>query len=176
MPARPRKTAPKKVDTPVENQENPGTSETERPSTEDSREPEVSKTAPANEVDETVVNQEHPGTSAVNRDPDPQLVTSESGVVFDISKSPAPEIVSDTDEAEKNRIRQTQAVMDARSNPEEDDDSFILDFLESGLTYAQRVWKKGEYVKVPNDRQKAWMDLSANEQKQRWGHVKFEKR
>lgn len=169
--------APKPVDEPVKNQENPGTSETERPSTEKTNEPEVAKTAPANDVDETVVNQEHPGTSAVDRNPEPQLVTEDSGVTYDISKSPAPEIVSDVDEAEKNRIRQTHAALDARHDPERDDkDSFIIDFLESGLTYAQRVWKKGEYVKVPNDRQKAWMDLSAAQQKERWGHVKFEKR
>jgi len=175
--ARPRKAVPAKVDETVINQENPGTSETARPSTEEKQAPAVAKAAPAMEVDETVVNQEHPGTSAVNRDPDPQLVTSESGVTFDISKSPHPEIVVNTDDAEKNRRRQTSAVLDARSEDKEDNnDFFTLKFLETGLTYAQRVWKKGEETEVPKDRAKAWMDMSDEAQIKRWGKVKFEKR
>jgi hypothetical protein len=165
------------VDEPVANQENPGTSETERPSTEVEQEYYVPEMAPAMEVDETVVNQEHPGTSAVNRDPEPQLVTDEAGVTFDMSKTPVPEIVEDASrEAEKNRIRQSKAVLDAREGREDDKNFFSLEFVESGLTYAQRVWKKGEVVEVPKSRQKAWMDLSASEQEERWGHVKFEKR
>lgn len=176
--ARPRKAAaPKAVDETVENQENPVVNETERPSTETPQTPEVAKMAPAMEVDETVVNQEAPGQEAVNRNPEPELVTDkDTGVTYDTNKSPAPEIVSDVDEAERNRIRQTEAVLDARESREDDEDFFTLEFLEPGLTYHQRVWKKGEVVEVPKDRAKAWMDLSASEQEERWGHVKFEKR
>lgn len=137
------------------------------------------KAAPkAKVVDETVVNQEHPGTSAVNRDPDPQLVTdTNSGVTFDISKSPAPEIVKDdSDEAEKNRLRQTSAALDGRTEKSNNDESFTIAFLETGLTYAQRVWKRGEEVQVPKDRAKLWMEMTPEAQIDRWGKVKFEKR
>lgn len=176
--ARPRKaTAPKPVDETVVNQENPGTSETERPSTETTQEATTPVMAPAIEVDDTVKNQESPGTFAVDRTPEPQLVTDEAGVTFDVSKSPQPQIVEDSSrEAEKNRIRQTEAALDGRKDKDNSEDFFTLEFLETGLTYAQRVWKKGQVVEVPKDRQKAWMDLSDEEQKARWGHVKFEKR
>lgn len=176
--ARPKKvTPPKAVDETVTNQENPGTSETERPSTEVEQPAEVSdKVAPAMEVDETVVNQESPGTSAVNRLPDPQLVTDSAGITYDVNKTPQPELVTEDREAEKNRIRQTESALDARNSREDDDDFLTLEFVESGLTYSQRVWKKGEVVEVPKDRAKPWMDLSAKEQEERWGQVKFEKR
>lgn len=165
------------VDDTVKNQENPGSSEEERPSTNTEQEFFVPKMAPAMEVDETVVNQEAPGTVEVNRNPEPDLYTDEqSGVTYDVSKSPAPEIVSDIDEAERNRVRQTEAVLDARESREDDDDFFTLEFVDNGLTYAQRVWKKGETVEVPKSRAKAWMELSSSEQEERWGNVKFEKR
>lgn len=165
------------VDETVENQENPGSSEKERPSTNVGQEYYVPEMAPANEVDETVVNQEAPGTVEVNRNPEPDLYTDEqTGVTYDVSKSPAPEIVSDLDETEKNRVRQTEAVLDARESREDDEDFFTLEFVESGLTYSQRVWKKGETVDVAKNRAKAWMDLSPSEQEERWGQVKFEKR
>lgn len=131
--------------------------------------------APKKVVDETVVNQENPGTSAVDRNPEPQLVTKDNGVTYDISKS-APEVVVDSREAEKNRIRQTESVLDARTDKEPNKDFFTIEFVESGLTYAQRVWKKGETVDIPKSRTKAWMDLTDEEQVARWGKVKFEKR
>ncbi len=58
--ARPRKAASAKVDETVVNQENPGSSDEARESTETTSSPEVAKTAPANDVDVTVENQENP--------------------------------------------------------------------------------------------------------------------
>jgi hypothetical protein len=176
--AKPRKAATNAVDETVVNQENPGTSEEARPSTE----PDVDKAAvppkmaPAFPVDETVVNQENPGTFAVNRAPEPQIVTDSAGIAYDVSKGPSPELVQDGREEDKNRIRQTEAALDARSEPTKDDDYFTINFIESGLTYAQTVWKKGEFVQVHKSKEKPWMSMSDDEQKRRFGRVKFERR
>ena len=178
VPAKPRKTATKAVDPTVENQENPGTSEEERPSTETDTDAAAvpPKMAPAFPVDETVVNQENPGTFAVDRTPEPQIVTDSAGIAYDVSKGPSPQLVQEDREEEKNRVRQTTAALDGRSEPTDDEDYFTINFLESGLTYAQTVWKKGEFVQVHKSKEKPWMSMSDEEQKRRFGAVKFERR
>jgi hypothetical protein len=178
MAAKPRKSTTQAVDPTVVNQENPGTSEEARPSTETDQDKAAvpPKMAPAFPVDDTVLNQENPGTIAVDRNPGPQVVTDSAGVAYDVSKGPSPEIIQDDREEEKNRIRQTEAALDARSEPTDDEDYFTIYFTESGLTYAQTVWKKGEYVQVHKSREKPWMSMSDEDQKRRFGRVKFERR
>jgi hypothetical protein len=191
MAAKPRKSATPKVDEPVVNQENPGTSEKERPSTEENQEAYVPKMAPANEVDETVVNQESPGKNEpVNRNPDPFIVADSAGIQYDLNKTPQPELVQEDREAEKNRLRQTDGALNAadwREEDKDDDRKFIeVEFLESGLTIMRKVWKKGEVLREIDDENfrtnndngdgTYWFDQSAEDQKKRYGKVYFEKR
>lgn len=179
-----------KVDETVVNQENPGTSEKDRsPENDSEKEAPVAKMAAAHKVDETVVNQESPGsTKAVDRNPGPDLVESRDGFLYDYSKTPDPQLVEDDRTAEKNRIRQTQSVMDAAEFRETSDDADYVEveFLESGFTVNQRVWKKGEVLReADNDafRRAAaradgsyWFDMNAEDQKKSYGKVMFEKR
>lgn len=189
--AKPRKSATPKVDEPVVNQENPGSSETERPSTEEVQEPVVPKMAPANEVDETVVNQESPGThEAVNRNPEPNIVADSAGIKYDLNKTPSPELVQEDREAELNRTRQTEGALNAADWRDEDadkDKKYVeVEFLESGFTVSRKVWKKGEIFKeedndifrLYNDNGDGtfWFDQTADEQRKRYGKVLFEKR
>lgn len=193
MPPKARKTSTKKVDETVENQENPGTSEEARPSTDsDASIAEVPKMAPANEVDETVVNQESPGSGEfIDRNPEPQIVEDSTGTKFDVSK-PFPELVTSDPETEERRarIRQTEGAMNAKDlvDSEEEDDTPKVEivFLESGLTAERKVWRKGQVLTLtdtPEARKlsedtdgKVWYELSADEQKERYGKVFFEKR
>jgi len=179
------------VDEPVLNQENPGVSETERPSTEEVKSAEVPKMAPANEVDETVRNQESPGThQAVNRQPEPMIVEDSAGIKYDLSKTPQPELVQEDREAELNRTRQTEGALNAadwRDEDADDDREYVeVEFLESGFTVSRKVWKKGEVFKEEdNETFRAyhtdgeggyWFDQSADDQRKRYGKVFFEKR
>jgi len=188
--AKAKKSAPK-VDEPVVNQENPGTSETERPSTEESTEAYVPKMAPANKVDETVENQESPGThEAVNRQPEPLIVEDSAGIKYDLSKTPQPELVQEDRSAEQNRIRQTEGALNAADWREEDSDSdkiyVEVEFVDSGFTVARKVWKVGEVLKVEDTEElrrdsddgegNLWYDQSADQQRKRYGRVFFEKR
>lgn len=195
MPPAKKKTTPK-VDTPVENQENPVTSTEERESTNtEPREPEVPKMAPANKVDETVVNQENPGSGEmVDRLPEPVILEDSNGIKFDVSK-PFPELITDDPETEMRRaeIRQSEGVLNAKDieGPEDEEeverpDTFDLYFLESGLTANGRVWKAGQTLKIEDTEDgrrphedsegNVWYELSASEQKERYGKVFFEKR
>src|SRR3954468_6787201 len=179
------------VDEPVLIQENPGVSETERPSAEEVKSAEVPKMAPANEVDETVRNQESPGThQAVNRQPEPMIVEDSAGIKYDLSKTPQPELVQEDREAELNRTRQTEGALNAadwRDEDADDDREYVeVEFLESGFTVSRKVWKKGEVFKEEdNETFRAyhtdgeggyWFDQSADDQRKRYGKVFFEKR
>jgi len=182
------------VDKPVENQENPGTSTEERESTNPEPEvAEVPKMAPAHEVDETVHNQMNPGLEMVDRHPEPVILEDAAGVKFDVSK-PFPELITDDPEAEKRRarVRQTESVLDAKNiegsnDPDNDEREHLeIEFLESGLTVAARVWKAGQVLVLEdNEASKkthqdaegnVWYELSADEQMERYGKVFFEKR
>lgn len=191
MAAKPKKSVATNVDEPVVNQENPGTSETERPSTETPNRVEPPKMAPANKVDETVQNQESPGThEAVNRQPDPIIVEDSAGIKYDISKTPQPELVQEDREAELNRIRQTEGALnsaDWRDEEAREDRKYLeVEFLESGFTVSRKVWKKGEILKEVDDDAfrlyndngdgSFWFDQTADEQRKRYGKVLFEKR
>jgi hypothetical protein len=196
MAARKRTTTPK-VDETVENQENPGTSTEERGSTE-TPEATTPEMAPAQEVDDTVKNQESLGSAeVVDRNPDPQIVTDSTGSQFDVSKS-APELVDpDAEEtaARRARLRQTEGAMNAKDfadeNKDEDEDSekknyIVLVFVDTGLTVQGRVWRAGHECKIEDSEEarkaeedsegNVWYDLSAQEQKDRYGKVFFEKR
>ena len=193
MPPR-KRTATKAVDETVKNQENPGTSTEDR--SPEPKEDTVPEMAPAQEVDDTVKNQESLGSAeVVDRNPEPQLVEDPfTGSTYDVSKS-ARELVdpdADKKEAERNRIRQTEAVLDAKEIEGEDDDEreetpkIKVEFLESGLTVGNKVYKKGEVLEVEDteagraDHADAdgtfWYDQSAEKQKERFGKVVFEKR
>lgn len=192
MAARKRTTTPK-VDETVENQENPGTSTEKRESTE-TPEATTPEMAPAQEVDDTVKNQESLGSAeVVDRNPDPQIVTDSTGSQFDVSKS-QPELVDpDAEETERRRayLRQTEGAMNAKDFREDDDESdeknyVNIVFVESGLTVQGKVWKAGNISKLddsPEARKaeedtegKVWYDQSAEEQKEKYGKVFFEKR
>lgn len=193
----PRKKAAPKVDETVVNQENPGSSTKDRETTDtDSTDAPVAEMAPANEVDDTVKNQESLGSAEVkDRSPDPVLVEDSSGVVRDLSNS-APEIVdpnADEEEKRKNRLRQTEAALDAKDidGPEDEEKreetpKITIEFLESGLTTQRRVWKAGQILELEDNDQtrqtntdadgKVWYELSSKEQEDRYGKVYFEKR
>lgn len=185
-----------KVDETVVNQENPGTSETERPSTEEpTPAPETPKVAPAHEVDETVVNQESPGSGEfVDRNPEPQIVEDSAGIAYDVSK-PYPELVTSDPETEQRRarVRHESGALDAKDiegadddKKEESKDRLEIYFLETGLTAQSRVWKAGQTLVLEDNEEtrkgiedtegNVWYDLSAEEQKKRYGKVFFEKR
>lgn len=164
----------KSVDKPVENQENPGTSEEVRPSSDSEVNSSAPKSAPANEVDATVKNQESPGGDMVDRNPGPQVVTDSAGIAYDVSK-PEPELIQDQSrEAEKNRIRQQEGVLDT-SDLRNDENVFTLVFKESGLT-TSRSWKKGEELRVEESHEEPWMKYTADEQKDKYGRVMFERK
>lgn len=187
------KKATTKVDTPVENQENPGVSENSRPSTDTKPQtPEVPKMAAANKVDDTVVNQESPGSGEmVDRQPDPVISEDSNGIKYDVSK-PYPELIVDNEEDEKRRarIRQTEGALNAKDLEGEDSDKdrkkIEITFLATGLTSHGSVWKAGQVLSMDDteDNRKAnedtegnvWYELSADEQKERYGKVFFEKR
>jgi hypothetical protein len=174
--ARARKVATPKVDETVENQENPVTSETERPSTETEESATPPKMAAANRVDETVENQMNPGVNMVDRTPEPQIVADSAGIEYDVSKS-TPELVVDDRAEEKATIKQNEAVLNPAEWREEDENKeyFEIYFVETGLS-TTKVWKKGESLKVLAGDEDDWMKLSASEQKDRYGRVMFEKR
>jgi len=176
MPAKARKSSAPKVDETVVNQEAPGTSETERPSTETEASPEAPKMAPANEVDETVLNQMNPGTSEVDRNPGQQIVTDSAGIQYDVSKS-TPELIVDDRAEEKATVRQNEAALNAADWRDEDSDvkHFSIYFVSTGLS-TTRVWKKGETLEVTEGTEEDWMKLSASEQEERYGRVMFERR
>lgn len=192
---RARKAAPaKKVDETVKNQENPVVSEKERESTEpEPKEAEVAKMAPANDVDDTVVNQENPGTQKpVDRNPDPVVLEDSAGVRFDVSK-PYPELMPDDEDSAKRKaeIRQNNAALNAKDIEGADDDKreehdhITIKFVESGLTVQRRVWKAGETLVMEDNEDNrnqnkdiedtVWYELSAEQQKERYGKVFFEK-
>jgi hypothetical protein len=198
MPPRARKAAPaKKVDETVQNQENPGTSTEDRTPEESGKTTSaIDNAAPAQEVDDTVKNQESLGSAeVVDRNPEPQLVEDPfTGGLYDVSKADR-ELVdpgADEREAEKNRIRQTEAVLDAKEIEGADDEDkeetpkIKVEFLESGLTVGSKVYKKGEVLEIEDteagrsDHVDAdgnyWYDQSAGKQKERFGKVVFEKR
>ncbi len=197
MPPRKRASAKApEVDETVKNQENPGTS-TEDRSSDDNRSDEVAEMAPANEVDVTVVNQENLGAGeVVDRNPDPQPVENPiTGATYDVSKA-HPELVDpdqDEREARQARLRQTTGVMNAKEieDPEgteerEETPKIKIEFLESGLTANRKVWKKGEILELDDVEQthqenkdtedQVWYELTANQQKDKYGKVFFEKR
>lgn len=189
--------AANEVDTPVENQENPITSEEERESTDtpvDDKEATKAwdKLAEANPVDETVENQENPGGgSFVDRNPEPVVFEDSAGIKYDVSK-PYPELMVEEDSPEekqrKARVRQTEAVMDAKKigDTENDHDHIEIEFVETGLTVQRHVWKKGEVLVMEDNEQNrlsnsdsqgnVWYEQTADEQKERYGKVFFEKR
>lgn len=178
MPARARKkTETPKVDETVENQENPGTNEEDRSEDSNKDESPVAKMAPAMEVDETVQNQMNPGTSEVNRNPDPQLV-SDGVVTRDVNKAHAELVDPDADEkdAEKARIRQEEAAMNAADWREDNDELITITFILSGLTGAGHVWKAGESHHFEEAKAEEWMLLTEAEQQDRYGKVFFERR
>lgn len=199
MPARARKAAASapKVDETVENQENPISSEKERESTNtEPKEAKVPKMAEANKVDETVVNQENPGAGEIiDRNPDPVILEDSAGIKYDVSK-PYPELMDDDPDAEerKAQVRQNESALDAKKidGPETDDKSdenhkhFEIHFLESGLSALGSVWKKGQVLTLEDNagtkstnqdtEGHVWYDLSADQQKERYGKVFFEKR
>lgn len=179
MPARPRKKAETTaVDEPVVNQENPGTSEEDRSEDSNTEDTSVAEMAPAMDVDETVENQMNPGINMVDRNPEPELVTDEIGVTRDVSKTPEPEIVDPDAEAraaEKARIRQQEGALNAAEWREDNPDLTTITFVESGLTGRGHVWKAGEQLSFEEDNAEDWMLLSADEQKDRYGKVFFEK-
>jgi hypothetical protein len=183
----------KKVDSTVENQENPFSHVTERESTNtDQQEPTVPKMAPANEVDETVVNQENPGgAEMVDRHPEPVIYTDDTGIKYDVGRA-HPELVTSNPEEDKRkaRVRQTESVMDAKNLVEDEDkdsrNHIEIEFLESGLTAQGRVWKAGQVLRMEdtesnrNSNKDAdgdlWYELSKEEQKNKYGKAFFEKR
>lgn len=194
MPPAKRKTSNKQtqVDDTVKNQEEPFAHTTERPSTEkDATEPEVAKNTPAHEVDDTVKNQENPGAvEPVDRNPGPQVVTDAEGISYDVSKS-SPELLqekdSDEELARKARLKQESAVLDARDQDETRERKFIeVEFVSTGLTAKSKVWKAGEILRFEDTEQsrlataskegKLWYDMTAEEQKKRFGRVMFERR
>lgn len=183
------------VDEPVVNQEHPGTSDKDRGTTNpDPVEPEFAKMAPAQEVDITVVNQESLGAGeVVDRNPDPEIVENPiTGASYDVSKS-TPELIDPNKEdadARNARLRQTEGVMNAKDLVEHDEDKaskkIEIEFVESGLTAQGRVWKKGQVLTVDDNddarrinadsEDNVWYEYSAEEQKERYGKVFFEKR
>jgi hypothetical protein len=155
----------------------------------------VPEMTPAQEVDDTVKNQESLGSAeVVDRNPEPTIVqNSTNGAFYDVSKS-APEVVdpeADENESRQNRLRQTSGALNAKDfadeNADEDKPSKIsLEFLESGLSASGKVWRKGEVLELDDSEEarapykdtegNVWYDLSANEQKEKYGKVFFEKR
>jgi hypothetical protein len=141
-------------------------------------------------VDDTVKNQESPGAvEPVDRNPEAQIV-EDNGAQFDISK-PYPELIdpdAEETEARRARLRQTDGAMNAKdlveSDEKEDEDKVVLEFVESGLTAEGRVWKKGQIFEIPEGSRNrntdsegnVWYDLTAAQQKDRYGKVFFEKR
>lgn len=164
-----------KVDETVENQENPVKSAKDRGTTNpEPEEPEYAKMAPAMEVDDVVKNQLNPGINMVDRQ-EPVIVTDSAGIKYDLSKS-EPELVQEDRSAEKNAIRQQNAVLNAADWREDNPDVYEIVFLEDGFT-TDRVWKKGEVLRVEEGKEEDWMKLSAKEQKDLYkGRVMFEKR
>lgn len=152
------------------------------------------KSAPVNKVDDTVVNQENPGTvEPVERNPEPQIIESGSAS-YDVNKS-HPELIDpekDETEARRARLRQTDAVMNAKDLTEDDSEKkdegkkVELEFVESGLTAQGKVWKKGEVLSFTETEESrkanadlnddVWYELSTSQQKDRYGKVFFEKR
>lgn len=151
--------------------------------------------APA-QVDDTVKNQESLGSApVVNRNPDPELVEDPiTGGVYDVNGSQRELVDPDAEanEIRKNQLRQSEAVLNAKDIEGADDEDrketpkVKVEFLESGLTVGSKVWKKGEVLEIEdtdagrgehkdNDGD-YWYDLSAEEQKERYGRVVFEKR
>jgi hypothetical protein len=185
------------VDVPVENQENPVISEEARESTDEPADDKEAtkawdKLAEANPVDETVENQENPGAGTfVDRHPEPVIFEDSAGIKYDVSK-PFPELVTEEDSPEekqrKARVRQTEAVLDAKKigDTDNDHDHIEIEFLETGLTVQRRVWKKGQVLIMEDNEQNrlsnsdsqgnVWYEQSAEEQKERYGKVFFEKR
>lgn len=188
-------TAPaNEVDETVRNQMNPGTSTVERESTDTPAEPgEVNKNiAPTLPVDEVVENQMNPGINMVDRQPDPVILEDSAGIKYDVSKS-YPELIQEKDapeeQARRARMRQQEAVLDAKKIGEEVDtgkDYIVLEFVETGLTAQGHVWKKGEVLRMEDTDENrssnadtngdVWYELSSAEQEKRFGHVKFERR
>lgn len=142
-----------------------------------------------NTVDDTVKNQENLGSAPVVDRSEPVLVTDETGTTFDRSKS-SPEIVdpnAEETEAYRARVRQTDAALNAKEGKDESDakdGEFNLEFVESGFTVMGRVWKRGQVLKIDPEARNleqdtegnVWYDLSAAEQKERFGKVFFERK
>lgn len=139
-------------------------------------------------IDETVENQMNPGVNMVDRQPEPVVVEGANGLQYDVSK-PSPELIVEdpANDARRNRVRQTESVLDAKDNAvDSDKDYIVLEFMVTGLTAQGRVWKKGEVLRMEatNDARKAnadvngdvWYELSSEAQLERFGHVKFERR
>lgn len=150
----------------------------------------VAAVKPAPVIDETVENQNNPGVNMVDRQPEPVVVEGDNGVQYDISK-PSPELIVEdpANNADRNRIRQTEAVLNAKDSStsvESDKGYVVLEFMVTGLTAQGRVWKKGEVLRMEdNDENRTsntdtkgnvWYELSADDQEKRFGHVKFERR
>lgn len=188
-PARRRNTKASKleVDEPVKNQENPGTSETERGSTERTQPAEVPSMAPAQEVDEVVQNQENPGLHEPVDRSEPQIVTDSAGISYDVSKSPAELVTSDPeDEKRKAELKQSTAALDGRTEKDDDKKYIEIEFLESGITAARRVWKAGEVLRVEDSDSgisahrsatgNVWFEMSESEQREKYGKPMFKRK
>ena len=128
----------------------------------------------------------------VDRNPEPEIVEDDAGLKYDVSK-PYPELITDTrsdeEKQESARLRQSSGVLNAKDIVpfEESDKKYItIEFLEPGLTAEGHVWKKGETLRIEDSEEarrpsmdteeNVWYDLSAEEQKKRYGKVMFEKR
>jgi hypothetical protein len=128
----------------------------------------------------------------VDRHPDPVILEAANGTQYDISKS-SPELVqADQEEVEarRARVRQTDSVFDAKNlveAPEDTEKKYIeLEFVAAGLTVQGKVWKRGEVLRMEateatrkanqDTKGNVWYELSADEQQEKYGHVKFERR
>lgn len=88
----------------------------------------------------------------------------------DISPESVQDVVNETDNSDK---------IDNKSK-------IVIEFLQPGLTIEGKVWKAGDVLKLDDDetatRRHAdsqgnlWYDLTADQQKDRYGKVFFEKR
>jgi hypothetical protein len=154
------------------------------------------KAQPVAKVDDTVKNQESLGSApVVDRNPDPQLVEDPfTGGTYDVNKAHRELVDPEAEEKEirRNRIRQTESVFSAKDIEGADDadrketPKIKVEFLESGLTVGPKVWKKGEVLEIEDSEagrrdhkdvdDNYWYDLTADEQKERYGRVVFEKR
>lgn len=122
---------------------------------------------PAPVVDDTVKNQESLGSAPVV-DRSPQVEEDPMAVAED---------------SRKNAVRQTEAVLGGPDFDKTSSGVTRLRFVETGLTAGGKVWKRGEVYDIADSVRSehadlnghVWYELSADEQKSRYGKVFFEK-